>query len=91
MNAALLRLGLGMVLVVVGVARARAAAPVVPDRVRSVIRQRVDIGYNIGIVVGMINADGRVYFSSGSTAIGQTYAPDARTHRVGGGGDAAAG
>ncbi len=79
MNAALLRLGLGMVLVVVGVARARAAAPVVPDRVRSVIRQRVDIGYNIGIVVGMINADGRVYFSSGSTAIGQTNAPDART------------
>lgn len=79
MNASLLHFALGMVLVVASVGPVRAAAPVIPDRVRNVIRQRVDIGYNIGVVVGLINADGRVYFSSGSTALGQTNAPDART------------
>lgn len=43
-----------------------AAAPAIPETVKSRIRQRVDYGYNAGIVAGLINAEGRTFFAYGN-------------------------
>jgi len=45
------------------------APPVIPETVKTRIRQKVDYGYNPSVVVGMLNADGRTYFSYGRTAL----------------------
>ncbi|MBX3731390.1 MAG: beta-lactamase family protein [Verrucomicrobiae bacterium] len=42
-----------------------AAPPVIPAAVRSSARQRVDYGYAPGIVIAMVNAEGRTYFTHG--------------------------
>jgi len=42
-----------------------AAPPSITETVKSRARQRVDYGYNAGISIGLINAEGRDYFSYG--------------------------
>ena len=61
------------------VASALAAAPVITPAVQASIRARVDYAYNPGIVVGMVNADGRAYFSYGQTAYDSGVLPNAQT------------
>lgn len=39
---------------------ASAAPPALPAAADRVLRQRVDFGYNVGIVVGMVNSEGRI-------------------------------
>ncbi len=57
MRGALLPLGLYSV---------HAQPPVVPEDVKTTVRQRVDYGYCPGIVVGLLNTNGPAYFSYGS-------------------------
>lgn len=45
---------------------ALAAPPAIPSGVQARARDRVDYGYNPGIVIGMVNADGRTVFAYGS-------------------------
>jgi CubicO group peptidase (beta-lactamase class C family) len=45
---------------------AQTAAPVVPEDVKTTVRQRVDYGYCPGIVVGLMNTNGSAYFNYGS-------------------------
>jgi D-alanyl-D-alanine-carboxypeptidase/D-alanyl-D-alanine-endopeptidase len=52
-------------LLLLGVGRLFAASPTVPDLVQSSIRQRVTNGYNPGIAVGIVDANGRGFFSFG--------------------------
>jgi len=61
------------------VASALAAAPVITPAVQASIRARVDYAYNPGIVAGMVNADGRAYFSYGQTAYDSGVLPDEHT------------
>lgn len=69
-----------MVLVWQGcVASALAAVPVITPVVQASIRTRVDYAYNPGIVVGMVNADGRAFFSYGQTAYDSGVLPDEHT------------
>lgn len=79
MNNAWIRVWLSLFVGLAGEGRSWSAAPEISSQVRNLILQRTDVGYNVGIVVGMINADGRTYFSAGKTAIGGTDAPNART------------
>ncbi|MBL9173882.1 MAG: serine hydrolase [Verrucomicrobiales bacterium] len=60
-------------------ATAEAAVPVIPERVRSSVRQRVDAGYNQSVVVGLLNRDGRDFYAYGTTAVGSATPPDAET------------
>ena len=60
-------------------ASALAAAPVIAPAVQASIRARVDYAYNPGIVVGMVNADGRAFFSYGQTAYDSGVLPDEHT------------
>ncbi|MGI9241036.1 MAG: serine hydrolase domain-containing protein, partial [Verrucomicrobiales bacterium] len=46
--------------------RVLAAPPVIPEEVRLRARQKVDGGYVPGLVICMVNADGRSYFSYGN-------------------------
>lgn len=46
--------------------RLDAAPPVVPTDVRHRAQQRVDFGYTPGIVIGIINPEGRAFFSYGN-------------------------
>ena len=55
------------------------APPVIPISVKSVIRQRVDYGYSPSVIVGMVNADGRAFFSYGSTRLDVESLPDEHT------------
>lgn len=61
------------------VATSLAAVPVITPAVQASIRARVDYAYNPGIVVGMVNADGRAYFSYGQTAYDSGVPPDEHT------------
>lgn len=61
------------------VAAALAAVPVITPAVQASIRARVDYAYNPGIVVGMVNADGRAYFRYGQTAYDSGVPPDEHT------------
>ena len=61
------------------VAYALAAVPVITPAVQASIRARVDYAYNPGIVVGMVNADGRAFFSYGQTAYDSGVLPDEHT------------
>ena len=44
----------------------QAQKPTLPDDVKANIEKRITLGFNPGIVVGMINADGSSFFSFGS-------------------------
>ena len=46
-----------------------AERPSIPEPAKANIRNRVDLGFSPGIVVGLISADGTDYFSYGSTAL----------------------
>jgi len=43
------------------------AAPVIPEDVKTTIRQRVDYGYAPGMIVGLRNTDGAAFFAYGQT------------------------
>lgn len=60
-------------------ARVFCAAPVISSSVRAAIRTRVDYGYNPGIIVGIVNEDGRAYFSYGQTSFENGSVPDEHT------------
>ena len=51
------------------------APPEVPEDVRAEIRFRVDSGYNMSIVVGVVNAGGATYYSYGTTSAGSGVVP----------------
>ena len=53
----------------------RVAPPEVPADVRAEIRFRVDSGYNMSIVVGLVNAGGATYYSYGTTSAGSGVVP----------------
>ena len=44
--------------------------PDIPEEVKTEIRFRVDSGYNMSIVVGLVNAGGATYYSYGTTSAG---------------------
>jgi CubicO group peptidase (beta-lactamase class C family) len=46
-----------------------AQAPEIPNEIQESIRTRVDRGYNVGIVLGVVNPDGVQYFTYGSAAL----------------------
>lgn len=48
---------------------ARGQGAQVPDDVRASVRGRVDNGWGVGIVVGVVDGDGARYFSYGRTAL----------------------
>jgi len=56
-----------------------AAAPVIPMSVTRTIRERVDYGHSVGLVVGMINGDGRSYFSYGKPSLDSIGTLDEQT------------
>lgn len=49
---------------------AEGALPIISETVKSRIRARVDYGYNPSVVVGMVNSDGRTWFSYGQRILG---------------------
>ena len=49
--------------------------PEIPEDVKTEIRFRVDSGYNVGIVVGLVDAGGATYYSYGATAAGSGVVP----------------
>ena len=55
----------------------RAAAPVVPSGVVASIEDRVAYGYTPGVIVGMVNPDGRTIFAHGSRSHVDPTTPDA--------------
>src|SRR5687768_18454094 len=57
----------------------RAAAPVIPQSVRDNLQRRVEYGHVTGIVVGLINRDGRAFFSAGRVRAGADAAPGSDT------------
>jgi D-alanyl-D-alanine-carboxypeptidase/D-alanyl-D-alanine-endopeptidase len=48
----------------------------ISDEVKSSIRARVDNGYNVGIIVGVVDQQGTRYFSYGETEFGNGITPD---------------
>ena len=58
---------------------ASAAPPTVPADVQNAARQRVDLGYTPGMVIGMVNADGRATWSYGAKSWADPAAPDGAT------------
>ncbi len=59
--------------------RIQAQSPVVPEDVKTTVRQRVDYGYCPGIVVGLRNTNGSAYFTYGSTDLDGGPAVDENT------------
>ena len=59
--------GLMLCLVVVAVGAARAQGIPIPDDVKANVRARVDNGWSVGYVVGVVDAAGTRYFSYGTT------------------------
>lgn len=57
----------------------KAAAPVIPESVTDNLRKRVEYGHVTGVVVGMINAHGRAFFSAGRTHAGTGAEPTTNT------------
>ena len=64
---------------VAGFADCLAQAPTVPEDVVTSVHARVDHGYNVGIVVGVVNPHGTTYFAYGKTAISGDEHPDEQT------------
>ena len=56
-----------------------AEPPVLPDDVRENVVQRVDDKFSASVVIGMVNADGVVYFAHGTTALSGGVTPDENT------------
>jgi len=55
------------------------AGQAIPADVKEAIRFRVDHGYNVGIIVGIINPGGTRYYSYGKTAVSGNQKPDENT------------
>jgi serine-type D-Ala-D-Ala carboxypeptidase/endopeptidase len=55
-------------LIGISVSAARAQGFQIPDDARDAVRTRVDNGYSVGIVLGVVDGSGTRYFSYGSTA-----------------------
>lgn len=53
--------------------------PVIPEDAKTTVRRRVDYGYCPGIVVGLRNTNGSVYFSYGNTDLDDGLAVDEST------------
>ncbi len=51
----------------------------ITEEAKSSIRARVDNGYNVGIIVGLIDGRGSRYFSYGETVFGNATTPDEHT------------
>ncbi|HOW66013.1 MAG TPA: serine hydrolase [Candidatus Paceibacterota bacterium] len=66
----------GLLLTVVG---AEAQPPVVPENIKTTVRQRVDYGYCPSIVVGLMNTNGCAYFSYGNVDLDGGPAVDENT------------
>ena len=64
---------------VAGHADCLAQAPTIPDDVVASVHARVDHGYNVGIVVGVVNRQGRTYFAYGRTVVSGDEQPDEST------------
>ena len=45
-----------------------AAPPAIPEAVKQLVRQKVDNGYTPGLMICMVNDDGRSYFSYGKVS-----------------------
>lgn len=58
---------------------APAQLPVVPENVKTTVRQRVDYGYCPGMVVGLMNTNGTTYFGYGSVHLDGGPAVDENT------------
>ncbi len=57
----------------------KAAADLIPATVSEAVRERVDEGYCVGIVVGMLNPQGREYFAYGHSDAGRKQQIDSNT------------
>ena len=57
----------------------RAAAPLIPQSVRDNLQRRVEYGHVTGVVVGLINHDGRTFFSAGRVRSDADAAPGPET------------
>jgi len=64
---------------VVGPGICAAQAPAIPEAVQQSIRNRVDYGYNVGIVVGIVNPQGTTYHAYGRKRIDTEETPDEDT------------
>ena len=53
-----------------------AAPPVIPEAVKTSVRNRVDFGYVPGMVIVMVNADGPSYFSYGNLSYDKPWSTD---------------
>jgi len=53
-------------LLLLAIVQVHAQLPVVPEDVKTTVRQRVDYAYCPGIVIGLMNTNGATYFSYGS-------------------------
>jgi D-alanyl-D-alanine-carboxypeptidase/D-alanyl-D-alanine-endopeptidase len=56
-----------------------AATPVIPQSVKDNLQRRVEYGHVTGVMVGMINRDGRAFFSAGTVRAGSDTPPSADT------------
>ena len=53
----------------------RAAAPVIPQSVRDNLQRRVEYGHVTGVIAGMVDREGRAFFSAGRINAGSETAP----------------
>lgn len=51
----------------------------ITEKMKTLIRNRVDYGYNPGIIIGITKPEGREYYSYGTTTYGQEVTPDEKT------------
>jgi len=70
---------IGIILIPPEVPAANSKGPNIPDDVKQTIRFRVDNGYNIGIVAGIVSPEGRQYYSYGKTALSENKKIDKKT------------
>lgn len=60
---------------ILGLTETRAAAPIIPQSVKDNLQRRVDYGHVTGVMVGVINRDGRTFFSAGTVRAGSDTPP----------------
>ena len=68
-----------VLLLTLGINTVLAAPPVVSREVKTAISTRVGHGYNPGIALGIVNPDGRAFFSAGVTSYEADVVPDEHT------------
>ncbi len=56
-----------------------ASPPEIPDDIKQSVRQRVDHGYNVGIVIGIINPQGTKFYSYGKITLPNGQPPNENT------------